>query len=209
MKRLDKHIFNNYINRLSHEELVDVCHELQCEVIESDNDDALVMKYNCAIAAKWFKISKYRARTIQKGTDGEMFTFSNFVEYCKQGKFKNGVGFYADNVFTYTDIPIKPIHVLSDCHRTDFRYIIWFEFRCYDDYEEDIEEERLDYTQDFDDFSLSKQKDVIRHLLDKRSELVSKFHKDETKSTTDIEDFDKFVKRYWNLEWKFDKLTYE
>lgn len=213
MKKLDRFIFQSYLNRLTYDELVEVCHDLQCDVAVNEDDDVLIMKYNCAVAAKFHKMNKYHARTIQKGTEGEMFKFSEFVEFCKQGKFNNGIGFYADNVFTYTDIPLKPIHVLSNCHRTDFNYVIWFEFHCYDDYVDDIEEERLDYTQNFDDVSdhkTSSDNDMIEIFRNKRFELVSKFVRDSNKfDTDDIDEFDKFVKRYWGLKWNYVSLTYD
>lgn len=214
MKLLDKQIFQRYLDRLTYDQLVDVCHELQCEVAVDDSDEHLVMKYNCAVAAKWHKMSKYQARTIQKGNDGEMFTLVEFVEFCKQGKFNNGIGFYANNPFTYTDIPLKPVHVLSNCHRTDFNFIIWFEFHCYDDYVDDIEEERLDYTMNFDDVSTHKtDNDEASIFRNKRLELLSIFvnksKNNEPADLTDIEDFDYFVQRYWDLEWKHDAIAYE
>ena len=79
---------------------------------------------------------------------------------------------------------------------------------------DDIEEERLDYTMNFDDVSTHKtDNDEASIFRNKRLELLSIFvnksKNNEPADLTDIEDFDYFVQRYWDLEWKHDAIAYE
>ena len=217
MTLLNKALFDDYV-KMPMDKLEDLCIELEDDVADKEPEHpcykSTCMSYNCAVAAKYYKKSKHSVRTIEKGTSGTMYKFDDFVECCEFGKLSTGIGFYADTIFNYTDIPVKPIHILSDCYRTDFKYVIWF------DYEERLSDAVNTFEEEVNNFIID-QYDGLPYsptmfnntmLNDKRNELCSIFcnnaKQGEPADLKDINDFDMFVKRFWNLNWNSDTLSY-
>ena len=215
---LTKALFDEYI-KYPIEKLEDLCNNLEDEVTDMELDHpyytSTCMSYNCAVAAKNYKRSKRSVRTIEKGTSGTMYKFEDFVDCCEFGKLSKGIGFYADTIFNYTDIPVKPIHILSDCYRTDFKYVIWFSYdERLSDAVTNLEEEVNDFISDqYDGLPYSCTTFNKTMLDDKRIELCNIFcnnSKDgEPANVKDINDFDVYVKRFWNLDWNSETLSYK
>lgn len=222
---LDKYLFDFYVETCSDDKLEDLCHELTDLVMDIDEHDNMYyhhnMCLNCAIAAKNYRKSKFRVRCFDKGYSGDMYKLEDFIDKCNTGELdnKNGIGFYADTPFNFTDVPVKPIHVLSNCHRTDFKYVCWFNY--HENYIRETSEDKdmLDIDNAIYDFTPTDfdEHTIYYTLLDnKRVELCSKFcNKVKTNDVTDltdltdINDFDDFVKRFFNLTYNSETMHYE
>lgn len=78
---------------------------------------------------KYIRLKKEPVITYGKDWNGEFMTIEKFKEGCETEKYRDedGYGYYATES-SKSDIVIKPSDFEFELTRTEFPYIIWFEY---------------------------------------------------------------------------------